>query len=330
MAAQGSAAPRFRDRCATIAAVRTLTERGILALLRCPACGGELHDGSPLSCGECERVYEVVEGVPVLLSSGEKPEPAGEHKRRQSEFFDAEADPEWEVVRPHGAPKFHRFLLREKFRRGTRRLASELRGASALSVCGGSGMDAEFLLQAGAEPVVCADLSLGAALRALERARRFGLALTPVVADVERLPFADRSFDVVYVHDGLHHLEDPLVGLREMARVARVAVSVNEPAKAKATAAAVRTGLSIDYEEAGNRVERMSTDQIRELLEGEGFEIKGAERYAMLYRHQAGVPLKALSAPGISALAQGGWRAANALIGPAGNKLTVQAVRRDT
>jgi ubiquinone/menaquinone biosynthesis C-methylase UbiE len=44
------------------------------------------------------------------------------------------------------------------------------------------------------------------------------------VADAERLPFPDRSIDVVYVHDGLHHLARPEAGLAEMTRVARLAV----------------------------------------------------------------------------------------------------------
>ncbi|MCA1571279.1 MAG: class I SAM-dependent methyltransferase [Chloroflexi bacterium] len=35
-----------------------------------------------------------------------------------------------------------------------------------------------------------------------------------VVADVEHLPYADRSLDMVYVHDGLHHLSDPMVSPR--------------------------------------------------------------------------------------------------------------------
>ena len=52
------------------------------------------------------------------------------------------------------------------------------------------------------------------------------LDITPIVADIEHLPFTDRSFDVVLVHDGLHHLEQPRTGLTEMARVASHWVSV--------------------------------------------------------------------------------------------------------
>jgi SAM-dependent methyltransferase len=38
-------------------------------------------------------------------------------------------------------------------------------------------------------------------------------------ADVHRLPFADRSFDVVHAHQVLQHLVDPVAALREMRRV---------------------------------------------------------------------------------------------------------------
>jgi SAM-dependent methyltransferase/uncharacterized protein YbaR (Trm112 family) len=296
-------------------------------LIRCPACAGELRGEAELRCEGCSRAFPVIDGIPVLAGVDVEGSSA-ELKRRQVEFFDEEADPEYETVRPHGAPRFHRWLLEEKFRRATSELAQVIRGGSALVTCGGSGMDAELLARAGARLVVCSDISLNAARRAGERARRFGLELLPVVADAEALPFADRGFDLAFVHDGLHHLEDPAVGLREMARVAGVAVSVSEPARARATSAAVRIGMSVEYEEAGNRVERMTLAGVRDVLEEEGFEIRVAERYAMLYRHRAGLPMKALSAPGVGGLARGGWRLGNAVIGGAGNKLTVQGFRR--
>lgn len=46
-------------------------------------------------------------------------------------------------------------------------------------------------------------------------------AIPTVAFDGARLPFADRSFDVAMLVDVLHHTLDPLVLLREAARVAR-------------------------------------------------------------------------------------------------------------
>lgn len=50
-----------------------------------------------------------------------------------------------------------------------------------------------------------------------------------VVGDAEHLAFDDDSFDYVFCGNLLHHLEDPLVAVREMRRVARHAVILIEP-----------------------------------------------------------------------------------------------------
>jgi SAM-dependent methyltransferase len=187
-------------------------------------------------------------------------------------------------------------------------------------------MDAEFLARAGAK-VVSSDISLGAAKRSVERSRRHGVPISPVVANAEQLPFADASLDIVYVHDGLHHLEHPLVGLAEMARVARYAVCVTEPARAAATAVAVTLGISEDVEEAGNRVARLTQSEVAETLEAHGFRIVRSRRYAMFYRHEPGPVMRLLSLPLIFPLARTGYRFANLLLSPFGNKLAVTAVR---
>jgi ubiquinone/menaquinone biosynthesis C-methylase UbiE len=220
-------------------------------------------------------------------------------------------------------------LLREKFRRSVIGLEQLLPGATALTICGGSGVDAEFLARAGAR-VILSDISLGVVLQARERARRYGLDLTLVVADAEALPFRDASIDVVYVHDGLHHLERPADGLAEMARVARRAVSVSEPAEAAATAVAVRLGLAEDEEEAGNRVRRLTLEEISRELSSRGLHPIRPHRYAMYYRHWPGRTMRVLSTRPLLPLAQAGLNVINRLAGRFGNKLTVQAVRAGT
>ena len=207
-----------------------------------------------------------------------------------------------------------------------RRSDRDLTEPRSLTVCGGSGMDAEFLAREGAR-VVASDLSLGAARRTRERARRYGLDITPIVADVERLPFADGTFDLVLVHDGLHHLERPELGLAEMARVARQWVSVTEPARATITAIAVRAGLALDREEAGNAVARLSTSEVVDILRSAGFRPLVAKRYAMYYKHEPGTASRALSRRPIFPLVRASWQVANKLIGWAGNKMVVVAER---
>ena len=196
----------------------------------------------------------------------------------------------------------------------------------ALVVCGGSGLDAEFLSPTCAS-VITSDISIGAARRARERARRHALAITPIVADVERLPFPDQAMDLVYVHDGLHHLADPAAGLREMTRVASQAVSINEPARAAVTAAAIRLGLARRREDAGNLVARMKPNEIESLLISQGFRIVCAQRYAMYYRHKPGPIFSLLSSRVCLPVAKAGLQILNRFAGGLGNKLTVQAVR---
>jgi len=289
------------------------------SLLECPACRGDLELSAENAVCACGSAYEVRDGIPMLLAD------PSDFSNRQAEWFDHVVDDEWEVERPRGAPALYRWLLAEKFRRGVEGV--QLSGATALAVCAGSGMDAEFLARAGAQ-VVALDISLGAARRASERARRHRFALLPVVGDVEHLPFRDASVDVVYVHDGLHHLEDPLLGLAEMARVARCAVCVTEPARAAGTRLAVRVGMALEHEESGNRVARLTLEDVRSTLVARGFSVVIAERYAMYYRHEPGRAVRVLSVPGAFALARTGFRVANLLLGAGGNKLVVVGVRR--
>ena len=231
--------------------------------LACPACHGTLEArDEQLTCGSCGQRYRIDDGIPVFVSERlaehdeldhlgarhdddhDETSDADRHKGDQAAYFDRESQAEFEIERPAGSPGLYRFLLTEKFRRSVEPFHGTLNGWTALTVCAGSGMDAEFLARAGAS-VISSDISLGAARRVRERARRHYVAIASIVADVEHLPFADRSVDLVYVHDGLHHLEDPWAGVAEMARVARRAVCISEPARAVATSIAVRLGLAL-------------------------------------------------------------------------------------
>jgi SAM-dependent methyltransferase len=164
--------------------------------------------------------------------------------------------------------------------------------ATALTVCDGSGMDAEFIVRAGAR-VISSDPSLGAATRTRERARWFGLDVTPIVVDVEHLPFPDASIDLVLVHDGLHHLERPETGLAEMARVAR-----------------------------------LRPWDVAAFLSSAGFWPVASQRYVMCYRHEPGPVFRLLSGGPLLPFMKIGWRAGNATFGRVGKKMAVVAERK--
>ena len=56
-----------------------------------------------------------------------------------------------------------------------------------------------------------------------------GAPFSATFADVERLPFPDRSFDLVLAIEVLEHVPNPLAALTEIARVARCDVVVSVP-----------------------------------------------------------------------------------------------------
>lgn len=295
-------------------------------VLVCPECHGPLRwEAKRTVCAECVQEFPIQEGVPIFASVMQEESPDALYKRRQIEFFDAEAA-DFEATRPHRTPALYGWLMCEKYRRSLSELGS-VSGRTVLTVCGGSGMDAEHLARAGAR-VIVSDISLGAALRAQRRAEAWGLAILPVVADAERLPVAERGVDLCYVHDGLHHLSEPLVGVREMARVASWAVSITEPARAGLTGLAVRAGIALAEEEAGNRVERLDGRCVASALEDHGFEILSVARYTMYYQHHPGKAVRFFSRPRLFGLVTSALLRAQALIGRIGNKLAVQAVRR--
>jgi hypothetical protein len=112
-----------------------------------------------------------------------------------------------------------------------------------------------------------------------------------------------------------------------MTRVARLAVSISEPAHAFATATAVRLGLADELEEAGNLVRRLTLEEITSELRAHGFRPIRPHRYAMYYRHWPGRAVRLLSHPLLLPLAKTAFDGVNRVVGRYGNKLAVQAVR---
>jgi SAM-dependent methyltransferase len=66
--------------------------------------------------------------------------------------------------------------------------------------------------------------------------------------DAENLSYDDESFDLVVVHAGLHHCRSPHRALLEMYRVARKCALAFEARDSLLMRAAIRLGLTIDYE----------------------------------------------------------------------------------
>jgi len=92
----------------------------------------------------------------------------------------------------------------------------------SLEIGAGTGYFTLNLLRSGlVRSAVATDISPGMldALRA--SAREAGVAVEAVLADAERLPFEDASFDLVLGHAVLHHIPDLTTAFAEFARVLR-------------------------------------------------------------------------------------------------------------
>jgi SAM-dependent methyltransferase len=89
---------------------------------------------------------------------------------------------------------------------------AEVAGRRVLDLGAGTGVAGWAALAAGARSVVAADVATG-------MLRGCGPPLRPVAADALRLPFRDRSFDVVLAACCLGHLPSLAAGLREARRV---------------------------------------------------------------------------------------------------------------
>jgi len=245
---------------------------------------------------------------------------------QQRHFYEEECDPEFEITRPRYCGELYTYLIEHKFRTACEVLSLDLAGRTLLEICAGSGMMSEKFARAGVI-VTATDFSASAIIRARERARRYNFTAAFAVADAERLPFPDRSYDLVAVHDGLHHLEHPKQAVREMARIARQAVLIMDPADAALTAAAVKLGIAQRFEEAGNEVKRLEPFVLEEILRHCGLRTIRWRRTMMYYPHRPGRWFRLLGTPPLSAAVRHVFQASNLIFGRWGNKLTLAALR---
>lgn len=90
----------------------------------------------------------------------------------------------------------------------------------ALELGAGTGFFSLNLKQAGVlDEVHVTDLSPGMVAAAQANAEKLGFTVEGRVADAERIPYDDNTFDVVVGHAVIHHIPDVEVAFREMLRV---------------------------------------------------------------------------------------------------------------
>jgi SAM-dependent methyltransferase len=83
--------------------------------------------------------------------------------------------------------------------------------------------------------------------------------------DLERLSFADDTFDWSFIAAAIHHLPRPALGVYELLRVSRKGMIFIEPHDSWLVRLFVSLGLAQEYEEVGNYVFRWSRNDVRKL-----------------------------------------------------------------
>jgi len=230
-------------------------------------------------------------------------------------------DKEFEINRPHNAGRLYNFLVNYKFQTALEVLPLPIKGLSVLDICCGSGMISEYYAKKGAK-VSGIDLSPEAVERASIRSKRYDFQAEFRIADSTNLPFPDNSFDIVSVHDGLHHLNNPKKAVKEMARLAKKGIIIIEPARALITELSILLGVSLRYE-GTDFVYRFKKDELTSWLKE--FRIKKVliKRYIMYYPHQPGRFFRIFDNRILFYIAQKLFQVLNILLGKSGNKIQV-------
>lgn len=143
-----------------------------------------------------------------------------ESRRASRRWWDADADA---YQREHGAFLGDADLVwcPEGLREADAGLLGDVRGRRLLELGCGAAAGARWLRGQGAEAVAM-DLSAGMLRHAVAAADRTGVRVPLVQADALALPFADRSFDIVFTAFGaVPFVADSGAVMREVARVLR-------------------------------------------------------------------------------------------------------------
>ena len=231
----------------------------------------------------------------------------------------------FEIMRPHGCGRLYKWLLCHKFDSALNSVPFTIEGLKLLDICCGSGMVSEYYAEQGAL-VTGLDFSEESIARANRRKEKYKFKADFIEGDAQNLPFPDDSFDIVSVHDGLHHLEDTAKAVKEMARVARKAVIIIEPAKCFLTEISILMGISLRYE-CLDFVYRLTEKETRQWLEEAGIKKLSVKRYIMYYPHKPGIVFRILGLPILFQVYKLCFVIGNLLFGRFGNKIQVVAVK---
>lgn len=186
-------------------------ESDFLEMLVCPQCRAGLDiKEERLLCGNtgCRATYKIEDGIPIMLNADEL---TGDLKLTLEKWESAYscANVDVDLKNDRGLADTDRFIRRN--------INSRKAGVYFEAGCG---MAKNALLLARDNfKVVGLDISLGALKKAKEIFRKEGRKGFFVCGNMNRMPFREDLFDVVYAGGSIEHFSDTLSSVKELRRV---------------------------------------------------------------------------------------------------------------
>lgn len=174
----------------------------------CPQChAGLLRKPEGLLCPTCSALFRFEDDLPILL-----------HPTFLTDFLKTEIEAHSELSKEGNVPPRDAYYHRH----AKARLLRLPEGSRILEVACGERPDSLELARAGMR-VVATDLATARVRRARRYAERLDVKhlMQFAVADGDRLPFSDASFDALLIAASFHHFPHPEATLREFRRVVR-------------------------------------------------------------------------------------------------------------
>lgn len=182
----------------------------ILDYVSCPICGADLnHVNNYLNCGKCDKNYEIVDNIPILVDIKNLPS----HLKKQVAYFEKEDS----TNKDYKLTEWQKSYL-NKFLNNFENIENKI-----IIDCGtGSGYMAIELAKKGAKVIAC-DLTLKSLVRLKNIAKEQNVSekIDIICCSAQELPFKNNVADYFISNAVLEHLPMEEKAIKEMARVCK-------------------------------------------------------------------------------------------------------------
>ena len=156
-------------------------------------------------------------------------------------------------------------IVKDTYKMFKKHILDNFKEVYVLELGCGSGIFTDYLIKENViKKLICTDIS-SEAIKICKKK-----SLPALLADAEKLPFKDKSFDIVCGFEVLHHLNNPKRAIKEACRVSKNTVFFNEPNKWNP----VRCFMEKFYYEKSNHETSYSLLQYKKWFKNEDFSLK--------------------------------------------------------